>query len=140
MIGHLQVIWSYKEIKQYILKWCVDLYFEHSGGPFSIIVSDEEETILLEDLYVGDVFLAGGQSNMEFKVKEGLHGVFDCDGIVRYLHVPQYVYEKEGKLYPEEDRKNWQVLDAKSYLDLSAGAYYFCQNLHFVLMSLLFPA
>ncbi len=111
-------------------KWCVDLYFEHSGGPFSIIVSDEEETILLEDLYVGDVFLAGGQSNMEFKVKEGLHGVFDCDGVVRYLHVPQYVYEKEGKLYPEEDRKNWQVLDAKSYLDLSAGAYYFCQNLH----------
>ena len=42
-------------------KWCVDLYFEHSGGPFSIIVSDEEETILLEDLYVGDEYeIEGG--------------------------------------------------------------------------------
>ena len=110
-------------------KWCVDLYFDKAGGPFSIKVSDEEETIVLDDLYVGDVFLAGGQSNMEFKVKEGLHGAFDCDGIVRYLHVPQYVYEKDGKLCPEEERKNWQVLDAESYLDLTAVAYYFCQNL-----------
>ena len=110
-------------------KWSVDLYFDEVGGPFSIRVMDEEETVVLDDLYVGDVFLAGGQSNMEFKVKEGLPSAFECKGNVRYLHVPRYVYEKEGKLYPEEERKNWQVLDDQSYLELSAVAYYFCQHL-----------
>lgn len=35
------------------------------GGPYTLTLSDETDEITLKDLYVGDVWLLGGQSNME---------------------------------------------------------------------------
>lgn len=35
------------------------------GGPYTLTLSDETDEITLQDLYVGDVWLLGGQSNME---------------------------------------------------------------------------
>lgn len=36
-----------------------------AGGPYSLILEDERSRIQLKDLYVGDVWLLAGQSNME---------------------------------------------------------------------------
>lgn len=35
------------------------------GGPYTIQLFDEESSVLLTDIYVGDVWLLGGQSNMQ---------------------------------------------------------------------------
>lgn len=35
------------------------------GGPYSLIISDDEGEVRLEDIYVGDVWMLAGQSNME---------------------------------------------------------------------------
>ena len=35
------------------------------GGPYEITVFDDESSIMLSDIYVGDLWLLGGQSNME---------------------------------------------------------------------------
>ena len=35
------------------------------GGPYDITISDDEESITFNDIYVGDVWLLAGQSNME---------------------------------------------------------------------------
>lgn len=35
------------------------------GGPYTLTLSDEKDSLTLHDLYVGDVWLLGGQSNME---------------------------------------------------------------------------
>lgn len=40
------------------------------GGPYSMEVVFEDRKIMLEDIYIGEVFLFAGQSNMQFKVKE----------------------------------------------------------------------
>ena len=36
-----------------------------TGGPYSITVSDDEGSVSFKDIYVGDIWLLGGQSNME---------------------------------------------------------------------------
>ena len=35
------------------------------GGPYEIIISDDKESLTLSDIYVGDLWLLAGQSNME---------------------------------------------------------------------------
>ena len=39
------------------------------GGPYTMTVSDGETTIKLSDILIGDVYLAGGQSNMEMRLQ-----------------------------------------------------------------------
>ena len=35
------------------------------GGPYSVTLSDEESSVTFEDMYVGDLWMLAGQSNME---------------------------------------------------------------------------
>ncbi len=40
------------------------------GGPYRLTMKFPEGEVVLEDLYVGEVYLMAGQSNMQFKLKE----------------------------------------------------------------------
>lgn len=40
------------------------------SGPYTLTVSFETETVVLEDIYVGEVYLFAGQSNMEWKLRQ----------------------------------------------------------------------
>lgn len=40
------------------------------GGPYTLSVSDAEDTLTITDVYVGEVYLMAGQSNMQFKLRE----------------------------------------------------------------------
>ena len=51
--------------------WTADLPAQPYGGPFTMTVSDGKETLTLTDVHFGDVFLMAGQSNMQFKMRDG---------------------------------------------------------------------
>lgn len=109
--------------------WHVELPPHKAGGPYSIIIQDETERTVLEDVWFGDVFLAAGQSNMEMKIHTAQHGPFDVKNNVRFLHMPQYIFERNGTYYPEEDLKPWKILRGDNFEELSAVAYYFARDL-----------
>ena len=46
-------------------QWCVTLPAGDAGGPFDMTI-DGDNRIAFKDVLVGDVWLASGQSNMEF--------------------------------------------------------------------------
>ncbi len=50
--------------------WLTELEAMPYGGPYTLTVSFETETVVLEDLYVGEVYLFAGQSNMEWKLHQ----------------------------------------------------------------------
>src|SRR5690554_3258118 len=50
--------------------WSVQLPPMSVGGPFEIIIESSTQSIVLKDVLCGDVWLAGGQSNMEFSLKD----------------------------------------------------------------------
>ncbi len=45
------------------------------GGPYSLCVTGDGETVKLDDIYVGEVYLIAGQSNMQFKLQDSSYPV-----------------------------------------------------------------
>lgn len=87
-------------------------------------VSAGSETISLNDVAVGDLFLAAGQSNMEYVLqneahfKEAQQLVQDMD--LRVLYVPQVEYPEQ----PVSRKLEWKVLDKSNLANDSAVAVY----------------
>ena len=56
-------------------KWLVKVKTPKAGGPFNITIKGSNE-IILEDVLIGEVWICGGQSNMEWsgtqKLKQSL--------------------------------------------------------------------
>ena len=59
--------------------WKTTLPAAHAGGPFDLTIRSANGRIDLHDVLVGDVWVASGQSNMEFTRRAGIRGVArDC--------------------------------------------------------------
>ena len=41
------------------------------GGPYELVARDEKETVKVSDIYIGEILLCSGQSNMQFRMGEG---------------------------------------------------------------------
>ncbi|MCP4645194.1 MAG: sialate O-acetylesterase [bacterium] len=50
-------------------RWRVDLSSMKAGGPYELTVSSGTQQIVLTDILIGEVWLASGQSNMQWSIK-----------------------------------------------------------------------
>lgn len=64
--------------------WILEFEPMEYGGPYSAQIIFEDEEIVLEDIYVGEVYLFAGQSNLQFKLSAS--------------STPQSLYESNDKL------------------------------------------
>ena len=55
--------------------WCVELPAQSYGGPFEMEITLNEKRWLLSDVYVGEVLLLHGQSNIQFRLCESSYPV-----------------------------------------------------------------
>ena len=108
--------------------WIVKLPKSQSGGPFVLQVNDER----VEDVYVGDVWLAGGQSNMEWPLKAAVLGAeqeFAEGGNleIRFFEVPN-----SYNPLPQKNLKGgqWKVANTENLPDFSAVAWFFAKRNH----------
>lgn len=51
-------------------KWAVKLEAMKAGGPYEIKIYSDKDSVILDDVLFGDVFLASGQSNMAFQLQD----------------------------------------------------------------------
>ena len=113
-------------------KWLVQTKHYLAGGPFSLKIKTQKEEIYLKDIYVGDVWLCSGQSNMHMKmksVKEIYPEEFNLieNKNIRFIEVPSQLDFNKS----EQDIKNsnWLSLNSKSIFKFSAAAYFFAKDL-----------
>lgn len=106
------------------------------GGPYTLTVSDEEETVSFTDVLVGDVFLAGGQSNMEHPLfcAEGGFEAAKCaaNDRIRLFDVPRPKTQSGDEFrfaYASTDPTPWQYCTEKTALEFSAIGYWFAEKL-----------
>lgn len=119
-------------------EWCVSLPKKEYGGPYELNVNLEGEEITLRDIYVGEVWLACGQSNIEmplFRVENGIEDAKYADNDrIRFFNVPRRT-EKDTPLYGWHFEKSysvdtpWQICTEQSALHFSALGYYVAKEL-----------
>jgi len=97
-----------------------------------LILSDGKDTFTALDLSIGEVFLAGGQSNMELELQNADEGQVlsarHVNPMVRYFNVPKFGYSCEER----DDawrQLRWQSIGPGRGKDMSAAAYFFAMKL-----------
>ncbi len=106
-------------------QWSVFLAPGEAGGPFTLIVKGRNE-IEFSDVLVGDVWVASGQSNMEFTTKQAIHAGEELARADR-PQIRLFSVNREVSAYPLADLKagSWTACSPESAKDFSAVAYFF---------------
>lgn len=126
-------------------KWMVKLKpIQTSKTPEILCISDGNESLELRDILVGDVWLAAGQSNMEWPLRLEAHAGTELPNTnhprIRFLNLgyagQNYPTRAFGKdvldRYNSKDffRGSWQTCNPLDARNFSAVAYYFAVNLN----------
>src|SRR5215469_3401450 len=111
-------------------RWSVYLSPSEAGGPFQMVVKGTN-TIRLNDILVGDVWVASGQSNMEFPMT-ALADPGPEIGAAQYPKIRIFKVEHRPSHFARSDveAKTWALCTPESVADSSAVAYYFARDLY----------
>lgn len=106
-----------------------------AGGPYSLVFTDKDGDVTIENVLSGEVWLCSGQSNMEFPV-QGWTTVMDYDREVATAYHPDIrllQVKKATAFSPQEDVEvnggGWQICSSAGMADFSAVAYFFAREL-----------
>ena len=109
--------------------WEVFLAPSEAGGPFRLEVRGTN-TIAVEDVLVGDVWVASGQSNMDWSVRRSRNP----DEEIAQANFPGIRLFKVARNVADEPLEDvegaWQPCSPKSVEHFSAVGYYFARHLH----------
>jgi sialate O-acetylesterase len=112
--------------------WKIELDASAAGGPFQMIIKGNN-TITLNNILVGDVWVCSGQSNMELPMRrvswvypEEMEG--PGNDKIRQFAVPQ----RYNFHYPETDLPwgTWKSATQANLSDFSAVAYFFAKEMY----------
>lgn len=110
-------------------KWLVTLPEMSAGGPHSMTVSGKN-TVAIENILVGEVWVCSGQSNMEWTVRSVDHNVEETFA-ANYPQIRLFQVPKRASAAPMDDvEASWQACDPASALNFSAVAYFYGRMLH----------
>jgi sialate O-acetylesterase len=110
--------------------WASSLPAMRAGGPYDMSVESNGTRIAIRDVLVGDVWVASGQSNMEFTVSVAKDAAKEIaaanDPQIRHFKVPNSWAES-----PADDvvGGSWERADPQRVGQFSAVAYYFARDL-----------
>ncbi len=123
-------------------KWQALLPPMPAGGPYTLSITDDEQSVILHNVMLGDVWLCSGQSNMEF----GVGNLLDAQSVIadanypalRLYTVSRQVEPKPLAVSPDNpeniEANQWHVCTSQNitkglWNGFSAVAYYFGRDL-----------
>lgn len=116
--------------------WMVEINTPSYGGPYQISVKGSSNQINIKDVYLGEVWLASGQSNMQFPIdsnSKGYNGVVNFKEEVENLNSPlirQFVVKGTvARTLNESQKGEWLIAKTENAKKLSALAYYYARGL-----------
>ena len=109
-------------------KWKVELPPMDAGGPFELVVEGKNK-IMLKNILIGEVWLASGQSNMEFQLKKSIGGEEEISK-ADFPSIRIFVVKHKVSDTPQEEVEGeWQVCSQKTIANFSGVAYFFGKKL-----------
>lgn len=111
-------------------RWKIPIPTPKAGGPYSITVQGGN-SIVLEDVMIGEVWVCSGQSNMEWS---GNHGLQQCKDEAPHANNPNirfFYIPKTTANYPQDRCEgSWKVCTPEEMMKFSAVGYFFGKRLH----------
>ncbi|MBR3772463.1 MAG: sialate O-acetylesterase [Clostridium sp.] len=112
-------------------KWSVELPRMEAGGPYELRITDGKSEITYKNVMVGEVWLAGGQSNMEVSLENCMNGKQEvrnanCE-LVRFYNTAKISTLEEESL-KEESQSEWRIVSPDTAAHMSAVAYFFARE------------
>ncbi|MBW3466454.1 sialate O-acetylesterase [Arthrospiribacter ruber] len=112
--------------------WFLTLEPQSKGGPYQMYLKGDNE-ITLEDILIGDIWLASGQSNMEINMQR-VSPLYPEDIAtadfpqIRYFEVPKHYNFKEAQ--KDLPSGTWRTINTDNILQIPAVSFFFARNLH----------
>ena len=98
-----------------------------------MVISGENSRICLKDVAVGEVWVAGGQSNMEFYMRYEKHieeeKAVCINPRIRIFDIPEVSYAGQAEDFDYSEMGFWRKADKENLEYFSAAAYYFAKEL-----------
>lgn len=111
-------------------KWMIKLKEMSAGGPHEVVVKGKNE-IKLTNVLIGEVWVASGQSNMEWSVAASTNPKEEIEA-AKYPNIRLFHVRKTPAVTPQEvvlDR-DWSECSPSTVGNFSAVAYFFGRHLH----------
>lgn len=122
--------------------WKIDFQPRKAGGPYKLEFTTATKTLEINKVYIGEVWLASGQSNLDFKVRD----MESADTVLKDSINPNvFLFSMDGKAlsgkkFTNEELQNsnadsyfknsgWTTSSAENPEDFSAIAYAFAYNI-----------
>lgn len=113
--------------------WSVVFPASAHGGPFSLTANSKKEHISIENIMIGELWFASGQSNMEMPIAGwGCVNNFEKEiSDANYHQIRMFTVEKSLAVQPQSEFKGqWLVCSPATAPDFSATAYFFARKLY----------
>lgn len=111
-------------------QWKLTLAPTSHGGPYRLKINGRKEQILLKNILVGEVWLASGQSNMEWIVKNSNNATGEIRQ-ANYPNIRAFNVEKNMSDVPKLDLNGkWEICSPATVGDFSAVGYFFALKLY----------
>ena len=124
---------KYKTIADNEGNWMVAIPTKKHGGPYMMTVND----IVLEDIYVGDVWLGSGQSNMDVHI-DRVSEIYadevmtDANPKIHLIQFDRNITHKAAEPQTEVNahQYGWESLSPENVGHWSAIGYFFCKDMY----------
>ncbi|MEP3478084.1 MAG: sialate O-acetylesterase [Fuerstiella sp.] len=111
-------------------KWTTDLSKMPAGGPYTLTVSDDTDTVTIKDILVGEVWLCSGQSNMAMTVARSKNAAKETAN-AKHPQIRMFKVTSGHSMAPKEKcAGEWTVCRPSTVGNFSATAYFFGRRLH----------
>jgi sialate O-acetylesterase len=111
-------------------KWMVTLNAENAGGPYTLVVKGKN-TITINNILVGEVWVCSGQSNMEWPVR----AVKNADEEIKNSDFPEirhFTVQKSVSGKPEDEVKggDWKLTTPDNVGNFTAVGFFFAREVY----------
>lgn len=113
-------------------RWITILPPMEAGEGYEMNISCNDKVTTFRDIAIGEVWLAGGQSNMEFELQNCIGGEDVLKGNInpqiRFYYTQKNAYQDEH-FYEMEGNSSWEVFGEEGTKAWSAVGYFFARKL-----------
>jgi sialate O-acetylesterase len=113
-------------------QWTIEIPTQSAGGPHQVRVTGNN-TVTIDDVWFGDIWIASGQSNMQIpmeRVKERYPEEIAAANypLIREFEVPRTFDYKKPRA--DFDGGYWKLATPESVMTFSAVGYFFAKSIH----------